>query len=93
MFDTNSYFEGNVASIAFDGAEGKATLGVMAKGEYTFATSFVEVMTPISGAMTVLLPGETEWKTYKKFESFVVDKDVEFQVKVDTDTPYQCLYK
>lgn len=93
MFDTNSYFEGKVASIAFDGAEGKATLGVMEKGEYTFGTSFVEVMTVISGAMTVLLPGETEWKTYKKFESFVVDKDVEFQVKVEQDTPYQCLYK
>jgi purine/pyrimidine-nucleoside phosphorylase len=93
MFKANEYFDGKVASLSHNGAEGKATIGVMAAGEYTFGTSCIEVMTVISGKMDILQPGETEWKTYKKFESFVVEKDVKFQVRVAEDTPYLCLYK
>ncbi len=93
MFKTNEYFNGNVKSIALESAEGKATIGVMAKGEYEFGTSTIEVMTVISGKLTIKQPNEKEWKTYKKFESFVVEKDVKFKVKCDEDTPYLCLYK
>ena len=93
MFKTNEYFNGNVKSIALDSHEGKATIGVMAKGEYEFGTSSVEIMTVISGKLTIQQPNENEWKTYKKFESFVVEKDVKFKVKCDEDTPYLCLYK
>jgi purine/pyrimidine-nucleoside phosphorylase len=93
MFKANEYFDGNVASLSHNGAEGVATIGVMAAGDYTFGTSCVEVMTVISGKMDIMQPGETEWKTYKKFESFVVAKDVKFQVRVTEDTPYLCLYK
>jgi len=31
MFKTNEYFDGNVKSIALESAEGRATIGVMAK--------------------------------------------------------------
>ncbi len=34
MFKTNQYFEGKVVSIGLDSAEGNATVGVMAAGEY-----------------------------------------------------------
>jgi purine/pyrimidine-nucleoside phosphorylase len=93
MFKTNEYFDGKVKSIALDSVEGKATIGVMAKGEYEFGTSTVEIMTVISGMISVQMPGSNEWKEYKKFESFVVNKDVKFKVKVEEDTPYLCLYK
>jgi uncharacterized protein YaiE (UPF0345 family) len=93
MFKTNEYFDGKVKSIALDSAEGTATVGAMAKGEYEFGTSSVEVMTVISGKLSIMQPGEKEWKVYKKFESFVVAKDVKFKVKCDEDTPYLCLYK
>jgi purine/pyrimidine-nucleoside phosphorylase len=93
MFKTNEYFDGNVKSVALESAEGTATVGVMAKGEYEFGTSTVEVMTVISGQLTIMQPGEKEWKTYRKFESFVVAKGVKFKVKCDEDTPYFCLYK
>ena len=63
MFNKNEYFDGKVASLAFEGNEGKATTGVMAAGEYTFGTSTIEIMTVISGEMDVKLPGETEYKT------------------------------
>ena len=93
MFKTNQYFDGNVVSIGMDSVEGNATVGVMAAGVYEFGTSSVEVMTVISGELTIQQPEETEWKTYRKFESFVVAKDVKFKVKCTQDTPYLCLYK
>jgi len=93
MFKTNEYFNGTVVSIGLESVEGKATVGVMAAGEYEFGTSTVEIMTVITGELTIQQPGETEWKTYKKFESFVVAKDVKFKVKCSVDTPYLCLYK
>lgn len=93
MFQANEYFEGKVASLAHEGAEGKATIGVMAAGEYEFGTGSIEIMTVISGEMEIRQPGETEYKTYKKFESFEVAKDVHFGVRVAVDTPYLCVYR
>jgi uncharacterized protein YaiE (UPF0345 family) len=93
MLKTNEYFDGNVKSIALENAEGTATVGVMAPGEYEFGTSTVEYMTVVSGALTVQLPGETEWKTYKPFDTFIVAKDSKFKLIVNEDSAYKCLYK
>jgi purine/pyrimidine-nucleoside phosphorylase len=93
MFKTNEYFDGNVKSIAFEMPEGPATIGVMASGEYNFGTSSVECMTVTSGELKVLQPGETEWKSYKPFETFVVAKGITFKVKATTNTSYLCLYR
>ncbi len=72
MFKVNEYFEGNVASIAFATADGPATVGVMAVGEYEFGTSQREIMSVVSGALTVLLPGRDEWETYAAGTQFTV---------------------
>ncbi len=92
MFKVNQYFEGNVASIAFAGEQLPATVGVMAPGEYEFGTSQHEVMTVISGALTVLLPGTTDWQTFSSGQHFKVAANVKFQVKVNQDTAYLCTY-
>ncbi|MGA2035942.1 MAG: pyrimidine/purine nucleoside phosphorylase [Thermoguttaceae bacterium] len=93
MFKVNEYFEGKVKSIAFTTKEGPATIGVMAVGEYEFGTSTVEHMTVTSGKLTVKLPGSSEWKDYKPFETFIVEKDKKFQLIVKEETSYLCLYK
>ncbi|MDA3779861.1 MAG: pyrimidine/purine nucleoside phosphorylase [Bacteroidales bacterium] len=93
MFKTNEYFEGNVKSIAFGTEDAKATIGVMAEGEYEFGTSTIEYMTVTSGKMNVLLPEASEWKEYKEFETFIIEKDKKFKVKISGDTSYKCLYK
>jgi len=93
MLKVNEYFGGKVKSIGFQTEEGPATIGVMAPGEYTFSTSMVEYMTITSGLMSVLLPGDTEWKDFRDFETFKVEKDQQFQVKTLEDTSYRCLYK
>lgn len=93
MFKVNEYFDGKVKSIAFETNEGKATTGVMAKGEYEFGTSCKEFMTVTTGKMHIKFPGSNEWKVYKQFETFTVEANLKFGVKVDEDTSYICLYR
>ena len=92
MLKVNEYFGGTVKSIAVENEEGNATIGVMEAGEYEFGTGTVEVMTIISGTLEVLLPGETEWKTFPKGGVFEVAKSVKFKVKAATPVAYHCLY-
>jgi uncharacterized protein YaiE (UPF0345 family) len=93
MFKVNEYFEGKVTSLGFNNKEGAVTIGIMASGEYEFGTSTIEYMTVTSGEMIVLLPGETNWKTIQQFETFIVEKDQKFKVKVNESTSYKCIYK
>ena len=93
MFDTNEYFDGKVKSIAYETPEGPATIGVMAPGDYEFGTSKKEFMTVVSGKLVVLLPNEDEWKEYGPNETFIVDPNVKFKVKVEANTSYICLYR
>lgn len=92
MFKVNEYFDGKVKSLAFQTAEGPATIGVMAKGEYEFGTSTKEIMTVITGKMTVRLPGSQEWIEYKPNDTFVVEANKKFELRVVEDTSYLCLY-
>jgi purine/pyrimidine-nucleoside phosphorylase len=93
MFKTNEYFDGKVKSIVFTTADGPATMGVMAAGEYEFGTSTVEHMTVISGCMVVQLPDDQEWKEYRPFDMFIVPKDKKFNLRISSDAAYLCLYK
>ena len=93
MFDVNEYFDGKVKSITFTVQSEPATIGVMTAGEYEFGTSSVEHMTLISGSMAVILPGESEWREITLNETFAVEANVKFQVKVGEDCSYLCVYK
>jgi purine/pyrimidine-nucleoside phosphorylase len=93
MFKINEYFDGRVQSIAFQAADGPATVGVMAPGEYEFGTSTREILTVVSGILTVRLPDAAGWKDYRAGESFTVEKDRKFQLKIAADAAYICLYR
>lgn len=93
MLQVNEYFNGAVKSIAIQEAEGRATLGVMEKGEYEFGTSTVEFMSVVAGQLIVKLPGSAEWKTFDPGTTFQVEAGVKFQLKVPVDTAYLCRYR
>jgi len=93
MFDVNEYFDGKVKSIAYKVNDEPATIGVMATGDYEFGTSSIEHMTLISGAMSVKLPAEDNWRDIALNETFIVEADVKFQVKISEECAYLCLYK
>ncbi len=92
MFDTNTYFDGKVVSIAFQGETLPATVGVMAVGEYEFGTQQRETMQVVSGALTVKLPGSDQWQRYAAGETFVVEAEQSFQVQVEQESAYLCSY-
>lgn len=92
-FEANEYFDGNVKSIAFQTEKLPATVGVMEVGEYTFATDAKEYMSVVSGALTVKLPGATDWQTFNAGETFIVEANKSFDVKVAVQTAYLCLYE
>ena len=93
MFNTNEYFYGKVKSVSFENTEGPASIGVMAPGEYKFGTSKKEYMTVTSGVMTVKLPGSDEWKDIQVGETFEVESNSSFLVKVEDQISYLCLYR
>jgi hypothetical protein len=49
-------------------------------------------MTVVSGALTVKLPGESDWKLFQGGEIFEVDAKSSFHLKVYTDTAYLCQF-
>jgi uncharacterized protein YaiE (UPF0345 family) len=93
MFKVNEYFDGTVKSIAFQAAEGAATIGVMAVGEYAFGTAQREIMHVVSGALAVKLPDSTDWETFESGSQFTVPANSKFQLKVATETAYLCEYR
>lgn len=105
MLDVNEYFNGKVKSIAFEStgpsedaaatspATMPATVGVMAAGEYTFGTSQREYMSVVCGELQVRLPGTKEFIRFRDGESFIVEANQEFDLKVAVDTAYLCKYE
>ncbi len=90
----NVYFEGKVTSRTVVFADGsKKTLGIMLPGDYDFGTDAAEVMEILAGEMEVLLPGQTEWKTYTAGDSFNVPANSRFQLQVKTVADYCCSYE
>lgn len=92
MLQVNEYFKGKVKSIALQTSTLPATVGVMAKGEYTFGTDCKEVMTVVCGELAVLLPGESQWQIFTDGQTFEVPADAKFQIKAAIDTAYLCKY-
>jgi uncharacterized protein YaiE (UPF0345 family) len=92
MIKHNAYFNGNVQSLALEGHDKPATVGVMAAGEYEFGTDLPELMKVVAGELIVLLPGQTEWQSFKNGDEFHVPGSSKFQLKVPVDTAYYCIY-
>lgn len=92
--EANVYFGGGVTSrtvIFPDGS--KKTLGIMQPGEYEFNTGAPEIMEILSGALTVLLPGETEWRAVRGGESFSVPGSSRFVMRVGELSDYCCSFE
>ena len=89
----NIYFEGKVTSRAVEFPNGEIkTLGIMLPGEFRFSTAQKEIMDIQSGTVEILLTGETTWRTVSAGESFEVDADSAFDIKVLSVTDYCCSY-
>jgi len=87
----NVYFDGKVQSLGIETEKGKATVGVMKKGTYTFNTASPETMVIISGEMSTRV-GDGEWRKHEKDDSFEVAAHTSFDVLCEKDVAYICYY-
>jgi purine/pyrimidine-nucleoside phosphorylase len=89
----NVYFDGKVTSRNVLFADGtRKTLGFMLPGDYEFSTGAREVMEMLNGEMQVLLPGASEWQTFRSGESFTVPANSSFKLKLTGVVDYCCSY-
>ena len=91
--EANIYFDGGVTSRTIIFPDGsRKTLGIMMPGEYGFNTGSAELMEILSGELTVLLPGSSEWVAVKGGEAFEVPENASFKLKVTAVTDYCCSF-
>lgn len=89
----NVYFDGGVTSRTIKFSDGSTkTLGFMQVGEYQFNTDKKEHMDILLGEVDVLLAGETEWKRYKKGDTFYIDANSTFKINAISLTDYCCSF-
>lgn len=89
----NVYFDGKVTSRTVLFPDGtRKTLGIMLPGDYEFGTADKEIMEILGGKLQVLPAGENDWKTYVEGQSFEVDANSKFKLKVEDATDYCCSY-
>lgn len=80
MLKHNSYFDGQVQSLAFERLGFKATVGVIAAGEHHFNTGAAERMSVISGHLEAKLPGG-DWRSYPAGTYFEIPANSGFDVR------------
>lgn len=87
----HSYFDGAVQSVGFERNGRRATVGVIAPGEYHFGTEAPERMTVTSGELAVC-PDGGAWTTYAAGTSFEVAGSSGFDVRATAPAAYLCEY-
>jgi len=92
MLDVNEYFDGCVKSVAFQGAEGSVTSGVMLAGKYTFGTSQNELMKVVYGELIVRFADSDAWQSFPAGSEFSVPADSSFDVDAPVNSVYLCFY-
>lgn len=90
--EANVYYDGKVTSRTITLEDGSVqTLGIMLPGEYKFGTAEAEKMEIMSGELEIKLPN-SEWKTLVTPETFDVQANSSFELKIKTVTDYCCSY-
>jgi uncharacterized protein YaiE (UPF0345 family) len=90
MLKHNTYFDGGVQSIGFERNGRKATVGVIAPGEFHFGTDAPERMTVVSGEIEAKLPGESAWRAFPSGTIFEVPGKSAFDVRTKAPSAYLC---
>ncbi len=89
MLKHNTYFDGKVQSVGFERNGRRATVGVIAVGEFHFGTDAAERMTVVSGELLARLDG-AQWVAYPAGTYFEVAAKSGFDVKATAPAAYLC---
>ena len=86
----NTYFDNQVQSIGYERNGRRATVGVIAPGEYHFGTDAPERMTVISGELLVRRDGTAAFASYPAGTAFEVAGKSGFDVRASEPSAYLC---
>ena len=86
----NSYFDGQVQSVGFERNGRRATVGVIAPGEFHFGTESPERMTVTSGELAIKRDGGSTWITYAAGTAFEIPGKSGFDVRAAEPSAYLC---
>ena len=86
----NSYFDGRVQSVGFERQGRRATVGVVAPGEYHFSTDDPERMTVVSGELFARLPGAADFRGFPAGTAFEIPGKSGFDVRAALPGAYLC---
>ena len=86
----NTYFDGQVQSVGFERNGRRATVGVIAPGEFHFGTEAPERMTVISGELAVRRAGADGWVAYPAGTAFETPGKSGFDVRATDPAAYLC---
>jgi uncharacterized protein YaiE (UPF0345 family) len=92
MIGQNEYYDGHIRSLEFANKQGKFTVGVMEPGEWTFEAPTREWMIIVRGTWGAKLPGKDVWKTFTEGESFQIEANESFTVRMTDTVAYVCPY-
>lgn len=81
MLKHSAYFGGAVQSVGFERLGRRATVGVIAAGEYHFGTDGAERMTVVSGTLRARLDGTADWVHYPAGTCFEIPPSSGFDVE------------
>lgn len=90
MTTHQTYFDGGVQSLGFVRHGRRQTAGVIAPGEYHFATGGAERMSVISGELHVRFDGAAVWTIYPQGSAFEIAANAGFDVKALEPAAYLC---
>lgn len=85
----NTYFNGQVQSIGYERHGRRATVGVIAPGEYHFGTEGPERMSVLSGEL-MARPDGGAWMTYPAGTAFEIAGHSGFDVRAGEPAAYLC---
>ena len=88
----NSYFDGKVQSLEVRTIDGRATIGVITPGKFTFSTGAEEKIIITSGTLKAKLHGK-DWQSFSTNQSFIAPGNSAFDVEAAADVSYICYYK
>ena len=86
----NTYFDGKVQSVGFERNGRRATVGVVAPGEYRFSTDAPERMTVVSGELLARFGAGGQWRGFPAGTAFEVPGKSAFEVKAADPAAYLC---
>ncbi len=89
MLKHNTYFDGKVQSVGFERHGRRATVGVIAPGEFHFGTDAPERMSVTSGELHARMAGG-DWVVYPAGTAFEVPGKSGFDVKATQPAAYLC---